>query len=118
MQTESWGMVAGKLTSHAQLLGSAGLTDGVFDTNQLMLADQNESEPTDQLSAAPDTGKPVQVQPGIGTSEQPLQSVELVAAKTQHNGQVSRNILEKFATISGYIRAAINLVLCIKKNAH
>ena len=33
MNTESGGMVAGKLTSHTQLLGSAGLTDGVFDTN-------------------------------------------------------------------------------------
>ena len=68
MKTESGGMVAGKLTSHAQLLGSAGLTDGVFDTNQLMLADKNESEPADQLGTAPDTGKPVQVQPGIGNS--------------------------------------------------
>ena len=31
---------------------------------------------------------------------------------------MSRKILEKFATISGYTRVAANLVLCIKKNAH
>ena len=39
MQTETGRMVAGKLTSHAQRLGSARLADGITDTNQLMLAD-------------------------------------------------------------------------------
>ena len=73
MQTESGGMVAGKLTSHAQRLGSARLADGVSDTKQLMLADQNEIEPAAQLGGAysgdaPGTCKPVQDQPGLGTS--------------------------------------------------
>ena len=118
MNTESGGMVAGKLTSHTQLLGSAGSTDGVFDTNQLMLADQNKGEPAEQLGITPDTGKPVQGRPAVGISEEPPQSVEPVAAKPAHNGQVQRKILQKFATISGYTRSLTNLVLCIKKDAH
>ena len=123
MQTESRGMVAGKLTSHAQRLSSSRLADCVSDTKQLMLADRNEIEKAAQPGTAysgdaPGTYKQVQGQPGLGTSKQPLQSVGLVAAKGEHNGQVSRNILERFATISGYIRTASNLVLCIRKNAH
>ena len=78
-------MVAGKLTSHAQRLGSARLADGISDTNQLMLADQSVMEPAAQLSGA-DSGdangtcKPVQVQPGPTDSEQPIQSDKLAAA--------------------------------------
>ena len=122
MQTESGVMVAGKLTLHAQRLGPAGLADKFSDAKQLMLADQTETGTAAQLHGAhtgdaPGTCKPVQDQPGLGTSGQPLQSVELLAAKGEHNGQVSRKILEKFANISSYTRAATRLLLCIKKNA-
>ena len=83
-----------------------------------MLADQNKSDPADQLGLTPDTGKPVQARPAVGISEEPPQSVEPVAAKPAHNGQVQTKILQKFATISGYTRSLTNLVLCIKKDAH
>ena len=43
MQTESGAMVAGKLTLHAQRLGSAGLADKFSDAKQLMKADQTET---------------------------------------------------------------------------
>ena len=113
MNTESGGMVAGKLTSHTQLLASAESTDGVFDRNQLTLA--YKSEPAVQLGLTPDTEKPVQARPGVGISKEPPQSVEPEAAQ---DGQVQRNILQKFATISGYTRSLANLVLCVKKDTH
>ena len=90
MQTESGVMVADKLTLHAQRLGPAGLADKFSDAKQLMLADQTETGTAAQLHGAhtgdtPGTCKPVQDQPGLGTSGQPLQSVELLAAKGEHN---------------------------------
>ena len=111
MNTESGGVVAGKLTSHTQLLASAELTDGVFDRNQLALADKNE--PAAQLRLTPDTEKPVQARPGVGISKEPPQSVEPEAARSAQDGQVQRKILQKFATISGYTRSLANLVLCV-----
>ena len=53
--------VAGKLTSHTQLLASAELTDGVFGRNQLAKADKNE--PAAQPGLTPDTEEPVQARP-------------------------------------------------------
>ena len=121
MQTESGAMVADKLTLHAQRLSPAGLADKLDDAKQL-LADQIETGTTGQLHGALNcdalnTREPVQHQAGLETTGQPLQSVQLLVAKGEY-GQVSRKILEKFACISTYTKAARNLLMCIKKDAH
>ena len=124
MQTETGKIVAGKLVSHTQRLSSAELADGISDSSQLMLAVDQSMKPANQLSGAdsgnaPKSVEPVPGQPGPNVSGQLGQSAVSVAVeKPVQYAQVSRKIREKFSHISGFCRAASNLIMCIRPNAH
>ena len=126
MMTNTGPMVAGKLVSHTKRLSPAVLADRMDDNDQLLLAVSQDSGPgpASQLAGAgsgnaPRSAELVPVQPGLNTTDQLGQSaVDAAVKKPVHCAQISRKIMEKFANISGFCRAAKNLIMCIRPQSH
>ena len=125
-QTDTGPMMAGKLVSHTKRLSPAVLADGMADNDQLMLAVGQDRGPAaaSQLAGAdsgnaPRSAGPASMQPELSASDQLGQSaVSAAVKKTVQCAQISRKNMAKFANISGFCRAAKNLILCIRTQSH
>ena len=122
-QTDTGPMTAGKLVSHAKSL-SPELADGLADSDQLMPAVGQDREPAASQLTGADSGDasrsagPVPMQSGLST-DQPGQSADSAAVREPvQYAQPSRKIMMRFSNISGFCKAARNLIACIRPQTH